>query len=57
MQQYFNKKKHYNEVNVFHQKIKHEAYFRDQINKPKTESYIFRKPSDKTWVSPKAPYY
>ena len=53
MQKYFNKEKYYNEVNVFHKKIKLKIHFKDQINKPKTESDIFRIPTDKTWVVPK----
>ena len=53
MQKYFNKKKFYNEISSFYQRIKHKAHFKDQTNKPKAYEDIFRKPTDKTWIPPK----
>ena len=55
MQKYFNKKKFYNETNGFQLGNKLKAYFKDPTNKQK--QIIFRKPTDKVWVTQKTPYY
>ena len=51
MQNYFNKTRFFNEVNGFYRRIKLKAHFKDQTNKLKTEEDIFRKPTDKTWIT------
>ena len=45
--------KFFNEINLFNRRIKTKANFKDQTNKPKTEEDIFRKPTDKTWITKK----
>ena len=45
--------KFFNEINLFYRRIKTKANFKDQTNKPKPEKDIFRKPTDKTWITEK----
>ena len=53
MQKYFNKTKFCNEINGFYRRIKLKAHFKDQTNRAIIKEYMFRKPTDKTWIPKK----
>ena len=53
MQKYFSKTNFFNGINGFYWRMKLEAHFKDQANKPETEKDVFRKSTDKIRIPQK----